>query len=363
MKLSSARRKLFEELTQAIGVSGYEHEVTAVLKKYYEPLADQIVFDKLGSVYALKKSKLKNSPKVMVSAHLDEVGFHVGKILEDGTMKISLAYSGVWEQTMMSQRIIIQTSNGKKIKGVIDAIPPHFLTEELRKKPMEVKDMVIDIGAKSKAEVEKLGIKEFDPFIIDGPFLELNEGDRLLSKAFDNRYGCILGVEVLQALQGVDLPFDLYIGANVQEEVGLRGAETSTQMLKPDFAFVLDCSPANDMGNNKEGLGYLGEGLLIRFVDKSMIAFKELLNFQIEHAEKTKSKYQYYLSTGGTDAGAVHKSNDGVLTLTHCICARNIHTAGTILDLNDYEAARVTLISMLKALNQNKIDSLKQERR
>jgi glutamyl aminopeptidase len=363
MKLSNERLKLFERLTQAIGISGQELEVTKILHELYKPLADEIVYDNLGSIYAVKKSKIKNAPKVMISAHMDEVGFHVGKILPDGTMKISQAYSGIWDQTMMSQRIIIQTGNGKHIPGVIDAIPPHFLTEELRKKPMESKDMIVDVGAKSPAEVEKMGIKEFDPFIINGPLVELNDGSRLLSKAFDNRYGCILTVETLQSLKGVDLPFDLYIGANVQEEVGLRGAETSTQMIKPDFAFVLDCSPANDMGNNKEGLGYLGEGLLIRFVDKSMIAFKELLNFQIEHAEKTKSKYQYYLSTGGTDAGAVHKSNDGVLTLTHCICARNIHTAGTIMDLNDYEAARVTLLSMLKALNKDKIESFKKERR
>lgn len=363
MKLSNERKQLFMTLTQAIGVSGYETEVTAVLKQLYQPLADEIVFDKLGSIFALKKSKIKNAPKVMIAAHMDEVGFHVGTILPDGTMKISQAYSGIWDQTMMSQRVIIQTSSGKKIRGVIDAIPPHFLTEELRKKPMESKDMILDVGAKSKDEVLKMGIKEFDPFIIDGPFFELNDGSRLLSKAFDNRYGCILGVEILQALKNVDLPFDLYVGANVQEEVGLRGAETSTQMIKPDFVFVLDCSPANDMGNNKEGLGYLGEGVLIRFVDKSMIAFKELLNFQIEHAEKTKSKYQYYLSTGGTDAGAVHKSNDGVLTLTHCICARNIHTAGTILDLNDYEAAKATLLSMLKALNKDKIEAFKNERR
>ena len=363
MKLSNERLKLFERLTQAIGISGQEIEVTKILHELYKPLADEIVYDNLGSIYAVKKSKIKNAPKVMISAHMDEVGFHVGKILPDGTMKISQAYSGIWDQTMMSQRIIIQTGNGKHIPGVICAIPPHFLTDELRKKPMESKDMIVDVGAKSKAEVEKMGIREFDPFIINGPMIELHDGSRLLSKAFDNRYGCILTVETLQSLKGVDLPFDLYIGANVQEEVGLRGAETSTQMIKPDFAFVLDCSPANDMGNNKEGLGYLGEGLLIRFVDKSMIAFKELLNFQIEHAEKTKSKYQYYLSTGGTDAGAVHKSNDGVLTLTHCICARNIHTAGTILDLNDYEAARATLLSMLKALNKDKIESFKKERR
>ena len=363
MKLTPTRRKIFETLTQAIGVMGDEKEVAKILRSYYERYCDEIIYDNLGSIYAVKKSKIKDAPKVMVAAHMDEVGFKVGQIMKDGTLKFSEASSGIWEQTVMSQRVTVLTKDGKKIKGVVDAIPPHTLTPELRATPMKTKDMIVDIGCKSKKEVEDLGVNIFDSIVIDGPFVELNDGSRLLSKAFDNRYGCILGVEVLKALKNVELPCDLYVGADVQEEAGLRGAVTATNMIKPDFAIVLDCSPATDMGDNKEGFGYLGGGVLNRFVDGAMIAFPELLKWQRKMCNKNKVKYQYFLSLGGTDAGAIHRSLDGVLTLTHCICARNIHTSGSIIDLNDYEGAKKVLISMLKNLDSKLITKFKNERR
>ncbi len=356
MKLSPKRRKLFESVTQAMGVMGDEQEVAALLKTYYEGYCDEIIYDNLGSIYAVKKSKQPDAMRVMVAAHMDEVGFKVGGIFEDGTLKFAPAASGIWEQVVMTSRIILKTRTGKKIKGVVDAIPPHTLTPQLRASPMAVKDMIVDIGCQSRQEVLDLGVGLNDSIVLDGPFVELNDGSRLLSKAFDNRYGCILGIEVLQALKNIELPYDLYIGADVQEEAGLRGAVTATNMIKPDFAIVLDCSPAVDMGNNKEGFGFLGKGVLNRFTDGGMIAFSELLEWQRKECQKNKVPFQYYLSLGGTDAGVIHKAQAGVLTLTHCICARNIHTPASIIDLNDYEGARKVLISMLKSLNKENAD-------
>ena len=181
----------------------------------------------------------------------------------------------------------------------------------------------------------------------------------MLSKAFDNRYGCILGIEVLQALKNVTLPYDLYVGASVQEEAGLRGAQTIVQKIQPDFVFILDCSPASDMGGNSKEYGQLGKGVLSRFVDGSMIAFPQLLDYQRKMCDKMHVPYQYYISMGGTDAGIVHKSNGGTLTLTHCICARNIHTNSSIIDLSDYEGAKKVLLAMLKDLNAKKIEQFK----
>ena len=363
MRLNRKRRELFEELTQAVGVMGHETSVSRILKRHYEPLATEVLYDNLGSIVALKKSKEANPARVLVLGHMDEVGFKVGKILEDGTIKFSPQPSGVWDQTLMAQRIVIQTQSGDLIPGVIDSIPPHQLTPELRQKPMEAKDMYVDLGCKSKQEVEKLGIRLNDSIVLKGEFLELNSGQRLLAKAFDNRYGCILGVEVLQALQTKDLPYDLYVGASVQEEAGLRGAQTIAQKIQPDFVIILDCSPASDMGGNNKEFGQLGKGVLSRFVDGSMIGFPQLLDYQRAMCDKVKVPYQYYISLGGTDAGIIHKLNGGTLTLTHCICARNIHTNSTIIDLNDYEGAKKVLLAMLKDLTKEKIEKFKQMNR
>ena len=363
MKLSPARRKLFETLTQAHAVMGDEQEMAALLKQYYTGYCDEIVYDNLGSIYAVKKSKQPHAPHVMVAAHMDEVGFKVGKILEDGTIKFSSLGSGIWEQVVMTDRVTIKTHAGTKVKGVVDAVPPHRLTPEQRSKPMQIKDMIVDIGCRNPQEVAKLGIQINDSIVLDGPFVELNDGSRLLSKAFDNRYGCILGVEVLRALKNVELPYDLYIGADVQEEAGLRGAVTAAHLIDPALAIVLDCSPAMDtadMGNsNGDGLGFLGKGVLNRFVDGAMIAFPVLLAWQREMCDKKHVPYQYFSSTGGTDAGVIHKNDAGVLTLTHCICARNIHTSASIIDLNDYEGAKKVLIAMLKSLTPAKIEKFK----
>ena len=363
MVLSNKRRQLFEEVTQAIGVFGHEVEIRRVLERYYRPLADELMEDQLGSLIAHKKSNNPNAPKVLVLAHMDEVGFRVGSIESDGTLKMHKLPSGIWEQTLMSQRVYVQTKTGKVLEGVIDTIPPHQLTPELRAKPMKAEDMLVDLGCSTKEEAIALGVSVNDSIVIRGDFQVLNGGKRLISKAFDNRYGCILGIELLQALQSTNLDIDLYIGASVQEEAGVRGAQTVAQMIQPDFAIVLDCSPASDMGGNKKEYGQLGGGVLIRFVDASMIAFPELLNYQIGICKKVGVPYQYYLSYGGTDAGIVHKSLGGIPTLTQCICARNIHTSGSIIDLDDYEGARKVTLKMLKTLSSQTIERFKNANR
>ena len=363
MRLSEERKQLFKEMCETVAVSGKEKMMARLLKKHYEPLCDEIFYDNLGSIIAHKKSKNPNAPKVLVLAHMDEVGFRIGDILADGTLRFAPTRSGVWDQTLMAQRVYIQTRDYKLIPGVIDTIPPHQLTAALRSQPMTFDKMYIDVGAKSRAEVEAMGIRRFDACVVRGDFEELGDGSRLLAKAFDDRIGCILGVEVLQELLNEELDIDLYVGASVQEEVGTRGAQTVTQMIHPDFAIVVDCSPASDMGGAKDQYGQLGGGLLLRYVDASMLAFPALINYQEEMAKKCEVKAQPYLSQGGTDAGVVHKCFDGVLTLTQCLCARNIHTNASIIDLDDYEGSKKVLLAMLRDLNADKIQEFREEAR
>lgn len=349
--------ELLEQLTQIDGVSGHEKQVSRTLKQHYERLADEVIYDNLGSIFALKKSKNPKAKKVMIAGHMDEVGFIIKNIHENGALSM-YPIGGWFSQNLLSHRVTITNSQGETFKGAIASVPPHLLAPEQRNKPFEIDHMLIDMGAKSKQEVLDKGIRIGDMIVLDGPFERLSE-HRILSKAFDNRYGCALGVQLLEKLIGVELPFDLYVGATVQEEVGTRGAKTASTMINPDLAIVLDCSPANDLSGNKSDFGQLGEGVLVRVVDRNFIAHRGFIEYFTEMCEDQKIDHQYFISMGGTDAGAVHTSNDGIATLTLCICARNIHSSSSIMDLNDYESALTALNGLILSLNDDRIELIK----
>ena len=262
-------------LTQLNGVSGQENEVAKYLKEEYLDRGLAIVTDNLGSIFALKKSKQVNAFKIMIAGHMDEVGFIVIEMLEQGLLKAH-AVGGLNTLALTSQRVKLRTKDGNYIVGTIDATPPHLLKQTEAKVP-EVKDLLFDFGFTSKQEAVDKGVHVGAMIIVDGPFVPLNDGRRLMAKAFDNRYGLALGLDILDELADQDLDFDLYVGGTVQEEVGLRGAQTAAYKIQPDVAIVLDCSPARDSSGDKTQFGQLGQGILLRFVDRSMIAYKPLL--------------------------------------------------------------------------------------
>lgn len=356
--LSQKQIDLMKEITQVMAISGDEQELSQILYKHYKPLADEIVYDQLGSIYAIKRCGKENAPLVMISGHMDEIGFIVQQITEKGALKIA-PIGGWWSQVLLSSRVLVKARDGQKYKGTIASIPPHLLSPEVRNKPMEISNMLVDIGCDTKEEVEALKIKAGSPLILEGPFEILDKGKRLLAKAWDNRYGCIAGIEVLEALKDIDLDVDVAVGANVQEEVGTRGAQTASYLIKPDLAIVLDCSPANDLSGDKNAFGQLGKGPLVRFIDANYLPHRGFINFYEELLEKNKIPFQYYQSMGGTDAGAIHKQYDGIPTLTQCICARNIHSPSSIIDVDDYENALKAVLAVLKSLNNGTIDTIK----
>lgn len=358
MTLSNETLDLMKELTQAFGISGDEKEVSQILRDYYKTLADEIIYDNLGSIFAVKKSLNPNAKTLMVAGHMDEVGFIVTKINEKGSLSLT-PVGGWWNQTLLGQRVLVKTKSGKKIKGTIGSIPPHLLSDKDRLAPMDIKNMLVDVGQNSKAEAEALGIFMGSPVILEGSFEILEGGHRLLAKAWDNRYGCLMGIELLKALKDVSLDVNLVVGASVQEEVGTRGAQTATSLIKPDAAIVFDCSPANDASGDREAFGQLGQGPLVRFIDANYLPHRGFLYHYIDLLEAKEIPYQYYQSLGGTDAGAIHKSLDGVMTLTMCICARNIHTNSSIIDGSDYENARKAAICLVETLTSKTIEALK----
>ena len=343
--LSKKQLKWFKDLTEIDGVSGHEHMVSQYLREEYLNYTDEIIYDNLGSIAAVKRSKKENAPKVLVLGHMDEIGFLVKDIMPSGVMKIH-PVGGWFSQTLLAHRIRLTNRHGEQFIGTIGSIPPHMLSVEERSKPMGIDQMIVDVGAKDKESLLAMGIQIGDMIVVQGDFVELDNGNRLLAKAFDNRYGCVMGLDLLDSLVDVELDFDLYVGASVQEEVGLRGAQTLAQKINPDLAVILDCSPAND-ALDASALGKFGDGVLIRVMDGSMIANKEVLYNFVDVCEKYDIAHQYYYSNGGTDAGIVHKVHDGVKTLTCCVCARNIHTSSSILDVSDYLSAKKALRKFL----------------
>lgn len=357
MTLSLSRVQLFKQMCEAIAMPGDEGTMSKIMKESMEGFADEILFDKLGSIVAHKKSKNPLAPKVMVIGHMDEVGLKITKLNEDGSLNFQNV--GYWSQVLLGQRVLVKASDGKIIDGCINSIAAHLITPEIRSSPFPVDKMVIDVGCRDIEELKALNIERYNSAVVRGDFVELNGGKRFLSKAFDNRYGCMMAIEVLQSLKDVELDIDLYIGASVQEEVGLRGAKTLTHLIKPDFAIVLDCSAADDIGPMSNKFGCLGKGLLVRVSDGGMIAFPELVDWQVELCKKNDIPFQYFISPGGTDAGVIHTSFEGILTLTNCICARSIHSNSSVIDVEDYEAARKFLNIALKTLNHGEINRLK----
>lgn len=334
--------KLFKEICETRAISGDEKDLVSFLKKYYLKYSDEIVYDNLGSMVALKKSKKENAKKVLVLAHADEVGFMVSKIDNDGVIRVN-PIGGISPSTVVADRVVLKNNDGKLFNGVIS-----------NKDSDTIKGLEFDFGFDSKEEVLNNNIGIGNSVYLVGDTIKLND-KRVVSKAIDDRYGCFLGLELLEELKNVELDVDLYVGVSVQEEVGCRGAQTIANKIQPDFAIILDSSPSD----SKNGNGILGNGVLLRVKDANMLAFKSLINYQKKVCKKIKVPCQYFVSQGGTDAGMVHKAMDGVLTMTHCICVKSLHTSSTMMDINDYLSAKKSLVYIVKDLNSELIESFK----
>ena len=347
---------MFKTLTELPGTAGNEHAVRSFMRSELEKYSDEIIQDGLGSIFGVKKGQ-ENGPRIMVAGHMDEVGFMVTSITENGMIRFQ-TIGGWWSQVLLAQRVEIITDKGPVI-GVIGSVPPHLLEDSQRAKPMELKNMLIDIGADDREDALKIGIKPGQQIVPVCPFTPMANPKKIMAKAWDNRYGCGLAIELLKDLQGEQLPNILFSGATVQEEVGLRGAQTAAYMIKPDLFFALDASPANDASGNKEEFGQLGKGALLRILDRSMVTHKGMREFILDTAESNSIPYQYFVSPGGTDAGKVHIANEGIPSGVIGICSRYIHTHASIIHIDDYAAARELLGRLVKASDRTTVDTIR----
>ncbi len=348
-------QEFLKELVEAHGAPGFESNVAAVMERHLKG-AGTLSKDKLGSFICEKKGS-SSKPRIMLAGHLDEVGFMVKSVTKEGFVKF-LPLGGWWGHVVLAQRVIIKTRKGD-ILGVVGSKPPHELRDEDRRKVLEIREMYIDVGAASDFDVKKrLDIRPGDPILPDSSFQVMANPNLLLAKAWDNRIGCALAADTVRELKGVAHPNTVYAVATVQEEVGLRGAQTSAFKIQPDVGIVLDVGIAHDTPGT-EGDEKLGGGPLIVIYDATSIPNRGLLDLIAETAKKLKIPLQYEsVERGGTDAGRIHMTSEGVPCISMGIPARYIHSHVSIIDRRDYDRTVKLLVAVVKRLDQKTVDRL-----
>ena len=350
-------KNMLKELTETPGVPGYETPIRSVVRGYLGKFGE-LSQDKIGSVICCKKGT-SDKPRIMLAGHMDEIGFMVKQITPEGFIKF-IPLGGWFDQVLLGQRVIVQSSKGDVV-GVIGAKPPHLLSAEDREKVVKRKDMYIDIGASSKDQVEKAGIKLGDPIIPRADFVELAGGLTYLSKAFDDRVGTALVISTLQELQNKEHPNTVYGVATVMEEVGIRGATTSVRAVDPDIAIVLESDIAGDVPgiNPDESSIKLGQGPTVILYDARMIPNLRFRDLVLETAEHIGVPMQLSTIEGGaTDGAAIHLHGIGVPTIVIGVAARHIHSHSSIIHRHDYDNAAKLLTAMVIRLDATTVASL-----
>jgi len=348
---------LMKRMMEAFGPSGFEREVNALCKEYMEPYSDEVIVDKLGTVTFVSKGGSER-PRVLMAGHTDEVGFIVSSVSKEGFLTFN-TLGGWWSQVLLGQRVVIRTCKGY-VDGVIASKPPHILPAEERKKVVEREDMFIDIGATSKEEAEESGVKIGDPVVPYSPFKIVQNGKVAMGKAFDDRIGAFVIMEAIRRIkeEGIGHPNTVYGAATVQEEVGLRGAQTIAHVVDPDVAIVIEVDIAGDVPGIKphQAPSKMGQGPAIMTWDRSMIPNQPLKEFVIKVAKQVEIPLQLSMISGGTDAGRIHMSRAGCPSVVVSVPTRHIHSHVGYLSLEDTENAIRLVIELLKRLDAETVE-------
>lgn len=328
---------LFKELCEAIGASGFEYGIRDLIIREMTPLADSIEVDNIGNVIALVKGR-SSDKKIMCAAHMDEIGFIVRHIDDNGFIRI-LPLGGFDPKTLTAQRVIVHGT--KDLPGCMGVKPIHVMTPEERTKMPALTDYVVDVGL-PKEEVEKY-VSLGDSITRIGNLIEM--GDCLNVKSIDNRGGCYMLIEAVRAIkESGNLPdYDLYAVFSVQEEVGLRGAQAATLKIQPDFAFALDTTIAFDTPGSgaHDKCTVLGKGAGIKVYDGTLITDSRMVKFMTALCKEKDIPCQLeLLAAGGTDAGALQKfTAGGSITGAISIPVRNVHQSIEMAHKVDIQAS------------------------
>jgi endoglucanase len=364
MPLSSTAQKapdrtltLLQRLSDAPGPPGAEDPVRAIMVAEMKPFAASIQYDGMGSVIAQQGT---TGPRIMIDAHMDELGGMVRRIAPDGLLTMQML--GGWlDQALVDQRWIILGSKGPvhAVTGIRDI---HVVPADERTHVYPRDAMYLDIGAKNKEEAAALGIEPGDPVVPDSPFLVLNGTDNYLGKAWDDRIGCAVVLEAMRRTASLPHANQLFFVATTQEEIGLRGARTAAQVVKPDIGLAIEGGIANDgyTGHPEETQAHLGAGPGIFLYDSSALPNRKLVRFVREQAATNNIPLQLDLVQGyGDDSAEMQESNGGTPTLNLIVPVRYTHAHNGIVNRQDFDRMVDLMVDLLTHLDQKQVDAIR----
>jgi endoglucanase len=336
--------ELLQTFSDCFGPPGGEGPVARLVERYLQSFC-QLSRDGLGSVLA-EKAGQNRQPRLMLAAHLDEIGFMVQGVTPQGYLRLQAL--GGWEPSWLpGQRLLIHTSSGQR-EGVVAATPVHFRQD--KKKELKIENLLVDIGAASPAEVQALGVGLGDLAVPRAGFAVFNE-NFLVNKAWDDRVGVAAMIAVLQGFQERPHPNTILAAGTVQEEVGCRGATCAVEAARPDLAIVLEGPPADDLPGLSPDppQGALGQGVQIRLFDPTIIVPQKLWRWVVELAQQQNIPHQLAVRrSGATDARAIHLAHGGIPTIILGVPVRYAHSAAGIIQQQDF-TAMVDLTSAIVA--------------
>ena len=341
--------ELMKELILAPGVSGGEDKIAEIIERELKDVADTIERDNMGNIIATKKGS-KKAPKIMLAAHMDEIGLMVKYIDDKGYILFS-KIGGINDQMLMNQTVTIHSSVGEDVIGVIGSKPPHVTKPEEKNKVINYESMFIDIGAKDKEDAEKM-VRVGDLMTFNSIFAEF-PNNLVMGKAIDNRAGCYVMMEVLKR---VDADVTVYAVGTVQEEVGLKGARTAAFKLNPDYAIALDVTLSGDHPGIKpeEAPVVIGKGPAVILSDASgrgILTHPFIKDLLIKAGEENDIDYQLEVSDGGTTDGTVISlTREGIPTGVLSVPTRYIHTPVSVCSMDDVESAIQLIVAAINDL-------------
>ncbi len=352
--------RLLKKFCEAVSPSGFEDEIRQRVIGELEPYADKLWIDAMGNVIAVKKGR--GEGKLMLAAHMDEIGLMISAITKEGFLKF-VPIGGWRDQILPGQRVLIKTLDGKVVRGVIGIKPPHVMKPEEAKQAIPMTEMFIDVGASSREEAEKMGITVGSVAVMDRDMQRLGNPDRVTGRAFDDRVGVAVMVAAFRMLE--DIPVDVYAVATVQEEVGLKGARTAAFAIAPDLGLAIDVTVAADVPGVPEHdyITCIGKGPAIKVMDgrsgSGHIAHPAIRDLLIRTAKEEGIPYQLEVLPGGTtDASAMQLTREGIPVGTVSVPTRYIHSPVEVLSLEDAVNAARLVAGFAKRVNRAWIENV-----
>ena len=340
--------QLLEKLSNAFGPSGLEDEVVHILRKELEKCADETQVDKLGNVMFYHEGK-KGYPRVMLSAHMDEVGFMITYVEDSGFLRFDTW--GITNNIMPGQRVVFKGERGF-IRGIIGTKPPHIMTTDEQNKIVPKEDLFIDIGADNIAQANMKGADVGMMGVFDVEFVDLGDG-YFRGKAFDDRAGCVVLAETFKALQ--DSPYNVVAVGSVQEELGIRGARTAAWQVEPDIGLALEGTFVADVPGTRPDRvsSKIKGGPVLTIMDRATFTHPHILKTLIKTAKQKAIPFQFKkVPLGGTDAGAIHLTKAGVPSGTVAVPCRYIHGPVSIIHIDDLKNTIRLVTEFTKAVSE-----------